>query len=114
LGGIGLGNTRLGASRMELAERGSVVRSVPSVDAAIEACDREVAEAAIACWTRLDQYLITELMPTVPIAFGEAISITSPSIASFSWDQGSQRPALDRLALANGGADVSASPSSST
>jgi peptide/nickel transport system substrate-binding protein len=109
IGGIGLGNTRLGASPGELAKRGSVVRSVPSVDQELQACDEEVAAAAIACWTRLDQYLITELMPTVPIAFGETIRIISPSIASFAWDQGTQEPALDRLAMVGAGALASAS-----
>jgi peptide/nickel transport system substrate-binding protein len=109
LGGIGLGNTRLGASRAELAERDSIVRSVPTVDPEIRACDENVGAAAIACWTRLDEYVITQLMPTVPLAFGVTVRLTSPSIVSFSWDQGAQQPALDRIAVVNDGAAVSAS-----
>jgi peptide/nickel transport system substrate-binding protein len=109
VGGIGTGNTRLGASPAVLAARGAIVRSVPSVDPEIRACDETVGAATVACWTRLDQYVITQLMPTVPLAFGEAVRITSPSIVSFSWDQGAQQPALDRIAVANDGATASAS-----
>jgi ABC-type transport system substrate-binding protein len=113
LGGIGLGNTRLGASEAELAERGATVRSVPSVDPMIKACDELVGAAAVACWTRLDQYVIAELMPTVPLAFGEVIRLTSPSIVSFAWDQGAQSPALERLAVVNERADAPAPASQS-
>jgi peptide/nickel transport system substrate-binding protein len=94
------GITQMGATPGELAKLGSPVRSVPSVAREIVACDQEIGPAGIACWTRLDQYLVTQVMPAVPLAFGQTIRLTSPSVVAFSWDLSLQTPALDRLAVA--------------
>jgi len=93
--------THLGAPPSELARLQSPVRSVPSVDPQIEACQREVGARGIACWTRLDQYLLTQLMPSVPLAFAQEVRVTSPALTSFSWDQAFVQPALDRLSVAH-------------
>ena len=98
--GGGLGLSRLGWSPAELEKEGAHVLRVPSVDPQILACSEETSAAAIACWTRLDQYLVTQLMPAVPLAFGQVVRISSPKISRFSWDPGFQMPALDRLAVA--------------
>jgi hypothetical protein len=47
----------------------------------------------------LDQYLVTNVMPAVPLAFGRSIRIASPSLTSFSWDLANQAPSLDRLGV---------------
>jgi hypothetical protein len=39
------------------------------------------------------------VMPAVPLAFGRAIRIASPSLTSFSWDLANQAPSLDRLGV---------------
>jgi peptide/nickel transport system substrate-binding protein len=93
------GLTRLGATKNELVKAGAPVTSVPTVDPLIQACNEQVGMAGVECWTRLDQYIATQLMPSVPLAFGQVIRLTSPAISSFSWDQGVQEPALDRLAV---------------
>ena len=77
------------------------MNSVPSVDEQMRACQEAVGEAGIACWTRLDQYLVTELMPAIPLAFDQQIRLTSSSIGGFSWDQWTECPALDRLWVAD-------------
>jgi peptide/nickel transport system substrate-binding protein len=91
--------TRMGESAAALAKLGAEVQSVPSVDPLIRSCDEGVGHGSIACWTRLDQYIVTQLMPSVPLAFSQAIRLTSPSIATFSWDQAVQTPALDRIGV---------------
>jgi hypothetical protein len=91
--------THMGLPPAQLAKIGTPVRSVPSIVPEILACNQEVGARGIACWTRLDQYLVTEVMPAVPLAFGRSIRISSPSIGTFSWDLANQQPALDRLAV---------------
>ncbi len=92
--------SHLGATPALLAELGSPLLSVPSVDIEIDACLKETGASGIACWTRLDQYLVTRLMPAVPLAFAQVVRVSSATIGAFSWDQAFQQPALDRLSVA--------------
>jgi peptide/nickel transport system substrate-binding protein len=94
------GPTHMGLTTARLAKIGSPVRSVPNVVPEIQACNQQIGSRGIACWTRLDQYLVTQVLPAVPLAFGRSIRISSASIGSFSWDLANQQPALDRLAVA--------------
>jgi hypothetical protein len=89
--------THMGVDAAELARLGSPVDMVPSVDAQIAACNQQVGASSIVCWTRLDQYLVSQLMPSVPLAFQQVTRITDPSIQGFTWDLGVQLPVLDRL-----------------
>jgi peptide/nickel transport system substrate-binding protein len=93
------GITHMGATASQLAKLDSPVRSVPTVAPEITACDQELGPRGIACWTRLDQYLVTNVMPAVPLAFSRTIRIASPSLTSFSWDLANQAPSLDRLGV---------------
>jgi hypothetical protein len=93
------GITHMGAPSSQLARLGSPVRTVPTIDPEVAACNQEPGPRGIACWARLDQYLITNVMPAVPLAFGSAIRIGSPSLTSFSWDLANQAPSLDRLGV---------------
>ena len=93
------GITHMGASGSQLAKLGSAVRSVPTIAPEIIACDQEPGPRGISCWTRLDQYLVTNVMPAVPLAFGRTIRLASPSLTSFSWDLANQAPSLDRLGV---------------
>ena len=98
--GAGGNLSRLGAPASDLAKQGAVVTHVPNVDPQIEACNLQAGAAAVGCWTRLDQSLVTQLMPAVPLAFGQVVRVSSASIDGFAWDQGCQMPAVDRLAVA--------------
>jgi peptide/nickel transport system substrate-binding protein len=93
------GITNMGATAADLVKLGSPVRSVPNVAPEIVACNQHPGPRGIACWTALDQYLVTNVMPSVPLAFGRTIRIAGPSIAAFSWDLANQAPALDRLGV---------------
>src|SRR5207245_5847368 len=50
--------SHLGLTASELAKQHDPARSVPSVDPQIEACNEQVDPAAVACWTRLDEYVV--------------------------------------------------------
>jgi peptide/nickel transport system substrate-binding protein len=93
------GITHMGATASQLAKLDAPVRSVPTVAPEIAACNQEPGPRGISCWTRLDQYLVTNVMPAVPLAFGRTIRIASPSLTSFSWDLANQVPSLDRLGV---------------
>ena len=92
--------SHIGSSAADLAHIGAVIMDVPTVDPQIQACNQEIGAAGLACWTRLDQYLVTQVMPAVPLAFGQVIRVTSPKMAAFSWDAAFQMPAIDRLSAA--------------
>lgn len=94
--------THMGASLDDLKRLKVPVRAVPSVDSQIRRCNEEVGASQALCWTRLDQYVIAQIMPTVPLAFGQVVRVSSPAIRSFAWDQGFQEPAIDRLSVAGG------------
>ena len=95
-------DTHMGDSASDLKRFGVPVRPVPSVDAQIRRCNEEVGASQIPCWTRLDQYVLTQFLPAVPLAFGQIVRVSSPAITSYAWDQGFQEPALDRLSVSSG------------
>jgi ABC-type transport system substrate-binding protein len=89
--------TRLGARPDQLRRWGYDVTSVPSVDAAVGRCAQEVGSTQPTCWARLDQYIVSQLMPAVPISFLGRLLLSSPSIGPFPWDEVTSQPALDRI-----------------
>jgi peptide/nickel transport system substrate-binding protein len=89
----------LGATPAQLAEWGYSVASVPSIDDRIAACRAEIREP-VECWARLDQYLMEEIAPAVPLLFGEAAWIVSERVSETSFAQATIWPALDRFVLA--------------
>jgi ABC-type transport system substrate-binding protein len=98
--GVGLNLTKLGATPAQLAEHHAVARSVPSAQAEIDRCNQMVGQSLVECWTGLDQYVITQLMPAVPLAFAEVVRVVSPRVSTFAWDEGNAMPAIDRLSVA--------------
>jgi peptide/nickel transport system substrate-binding protein len=90
--------TRLGASPQELRRWGYDVTEVPSVDGQVERCRREIGADQAPCWARIDQFVLSELMPAVPIAEISPLRLSSPGIGTLPWDQIYLEPALDRIA----------------
>lgn len=90
--------TRLGATGAELRRWGYDVTQVPSLDRRIERCERELGAGQAACWARLDQYVVTELMPAVPMGYFATLRLSSPDIGPFPWDEVLVNPALERIA----------------
>jgi peptide/nickel transport system substrate-binding protein len=89
--------TRLGATPAELKRWGYDVRQVPSLDERIERCERELGAGQAACWARLDQYVMTQLMPAVPMGYFATLRLSSQEIGPFPWDQVLVNPALERI-----------------
>ena len=92
-----LAATRLGATPKDLRRWGYDVTEVPSVDGQIDRCRREIGANQAPCWARIDQYIVSQLMPAVPIAEISPLRLSSARIGALPWDQIYLEPALDRI-----------------
>jgi len=97
----GYGESLLGASPDQLRKWGYTVTSVPNVDGRIERCLPLTFGAQTRCWAQLDEYLMTEVLPLVPLVSITTDRIVSARVAGFTFDQSpsSPLPALDRIVL---------------
>jgi ABC-type transport system substrate-binding protein len=110
----GYGNPLLGAGPATLRKWGYTVTDVPNVDAQIERCLPLTFDAQVRCWAQLDQYLMTEVVPWVPLITQTTGRITSSTVAALTFDQSDSAPmpSLDRVVLRSGTATpVSPAPS---
>jgi hypothetical protein len=89
----------VGASPALLRQLGYRVTRVPSVDARIDRCLPQVGYDGTRCWARLDQYLMERVVPWVPVLFPTTTRALSGRVVSFSFDQLTNHPALDRISL---------------
>jgi hypothetical protein len=92
----------VGASPAQLRHWGYHVSSVPSIDDRIDACLLIQGSAQIRCWASLDQYVMEQVTPWVPLIFENRLMMTSPRVVAFSYDQLVNEPSLDRIALRPG------------
>jgi ABC-type oligopeptide transport system substrate-binding subunit len=92
----------LGASSDQLRKWGYSVTKVPSVDDRIRACEAVVGIAGTRCWAQLDQYLMENVVPIVPILTSETVRFVSARVRGYSIDQFTGLPALDRISLESG------------
>jgi hypothetical protein len=108
----GLGSTKLrhnqspdqslvGATPTELRRWGYRITEVPNVDGRIEQCAALLFEAQVRCWAELDQYLMEQVVPWVPLWAEQTGRIVSLRVAMFSLDQANEvvEPALDQITL---------------
>jgi peptide/nickel transport system substrate-binding protein len=97
------GNPSLvGFDAEQLATWGYPVTSVPSMHAQIAECIRLVGGAQTKCWAGLDQLVMEQIVPWIPYALQNETRIVSARVASFSIDQFTLVPSLDRIALEPG------------
>jgi peptide/nickel transport system substrate-binding protein len=92
-----LAATRLGATPKQLRGWGYDVTDVPTVDGQVERCRQEIGANQAPCWARIDQYVMSQLMPAVPIAEISPLRLSTPRIGVLPWDQIYLEPALDRI-----------------
>jgi len=104
----------LGAHPEQLAAWGYHVRNVPSVDDRIAQCDPRTGAALFQCWASVDQYLMTQVVPWVPLISESHVQVVPRRIAHYSYDQFADLPALDQIALRSGGANRDAPDSDAT
>jgi hypothetical protein len=89
----------LGATRGQLEEWGYAVSSVPSIDDKINECLPLVGNEQVQCWAETDQLLMEEVVPWVPYLTESYVRTVSSRVASYSFDQFTGTPALERIAL---------------
>jgi hypothetical protein len=92
----------VGASPAQLRAWGYSVDHVPSIDDRIDRCAVLTSSARIECWARLDQYLMSEIVPWVPYMEPLGTWVVSSRVASFAVDESTGEPRLDRIALEEG------------
>jgi peptide/nickel transport system substrate-binding protein len=89
----------LGATPKQLDEWGYDVTSVPSIDDKIKECLPLVGTEQVQCWAEADQILMEEVVPWVPYLSESYVRTVSDRVASYSFDQFTGSPALERIAL---------------
>ena len=75
---------------------------VPSADDRIDDCLVELGEAQLRCWADLDQYIMENVVPWVPYQSDAHVQVIPSRIAHYSYDQFTDLPALDQIALQPG------------
>jgi peptide/nickel transport system substrate-binding protein len=94
----------VGAPADVLREHDYTVTSVPGVDEDLKACDElPVGEERFTCFAELDQTLMEDVIPWVPLTFTKDVFVIADSVQNYTYDQFSGQPALDKIALAGGG-----------
>ena len=98
---IGQGSDQglVGAHSDDLRRWGYSTRSVPSVDDRIAQCERLLQDTQVQCWASLDQYLMEQVVPWIPYTTTVQVVLLSPRVAAASFDQVTNLPALDHIAL---------------
>ena len=100
--GIGGGNSSLvGAAPEDLRKWGYAVRSVPSIEEKITECRPLFGDEATRCYAELDQQLMEQVVPWVPLRVENQAFVVSRRVVSTSFDQFATLPALDRIALSS-------------
>ena len=92
--------TLVGATATQLEGWGYPATEVPNVDVRIEACMPLVGAAAFDCWAALDQHLVENVAAIVPFASELGVTLASPRVVEFSFDQLVTAPAYDQIVLA--------------
>jgi peptide/nickel transport system substrate-binding protein len=92
----------LGATFEQLQGWGYEVSTVPSLDGRVDRCMSQAGIAQVRCWASLDQYLVDEIVPWVPLYTESRAFLASERVAHWSPDPYNGRPAFDRIALVPG------------
>jgi peptide/nickel transport system substrate-binding protein len=91
----------LGATPDQLGGWKYSVALVPSVDDRIDACLPLVGQPQTRCWTSLDQYLVERIAAVIPLIAETYVELIPKRVVSYSFDQSTTLPALDRIAIAH-------------
>ncbi len=89
----------VGASPDQLRSWGYAVTAVPNVDDRIAQCLPLVGTAQTRCWTALDQYMMEDVVPVVPLDSANDAHVIPSRIIGYSYDQSMNDPAFDRIAV---------------
>lgn len=92
----------IGATLEELQGWGYEVTSVPSVEEKVTECHPLIGDEQVRCWAELDQQIMEQVVPWVPLLVENTTFIVSRRVVATSFDQFATLPALERTALAAG------------
>jgi peptide/nickel transport system substrate-binding protein len=92
-------HTLIGATPQQLAGWGYTVKSVPGVDDRLDSCRPLVGDAQLHCWTSLDQYLMEKVVAVLPFVSESYVQLVPARLAHYAYDQSTNLPALDQIAL---------------
>jgi peptide/nickel transport system substrate-binding protein len=94
----------VGAQSDVLQEHDYDANEVPGVDDQIQECDAlPVGDERFTCWAELDQTLMEEIVPWVPLTFTNDVFVISDRVQNYVYDQFAGQPALNMIALEGGG-----------
>ena len=97
---VGVNNWNyVGATPRQLEELGYGSKKVPSVDDRINECQEMTFGPQVACWAQLDQYMMENVVPWVPLLNEVEARIVSERVETMNFDQFVSMPALERIAL---------------
>jgi peptide/nickel transport system substrate-binding protein len=77
--------------------------SIPSVDADVAACEKLAGDDPnrTTCWVNLDKKLMEQVVPWVPYLWSNNITLTTPSLTRYVYDQSSSYISLTQIAVNN-------------
>jgi peptide/nickel transport system substrate-binding protein len=77
--------------------------AVPSVDADVAACEKLSGDdlARMSCWVNLDKKLMEQVVPWVPYLWSNNITIVTPGVTRYVYDQSSSYISLTQIAVSN-------------
>ena len=90
----------IGATPEELMDWGYEVTSVPTLEEKVSECHPLIGDEQVRCWAELDQQVMEQVVPWVPLLVENHTFIVSRRVVATSFDQFATLPALDRTALA--------------
>jgi ABC-type transport system substrate-binding protein len=91
----------VGAPPELLKQNGYEVTEVPNLDDRFTECDMlPLGDERFQCWAEVDQTIMEEVVPIVPISEAVEAFIIPERMTRYSFDQFSSGPALDQIAVA--------------
>jgi len=88
-----------GATEQQLATWHYPVHATPNLDSRMDDCSVRLGQDQVECWASFDQYLMEQVVPSVPLLTDTLTVTFSARVARFSWDAVGGVPALDQIAL---------------
>ena len=73
--------------------------NVPSIDAAATKCGQLIGNARINCYAALDKVLTTQIVPWVPYMWAKTVTILSPNVTKWNFDQNAGFTALAHVSV---------------
>lgn len=75
---------------------------VPNVDGQITSCEEKMGESRLECWADLDRHLMEDVVPWVPYAWLNIVSVMASTVTRYEFDQFSGNPSITQIAVNNG------------